>query len=91
MVIWIVVVPADILPASLVDTSYLFAKTIDNIIFGKTTEKSALAVRFKVRESILRSGYVLYNCFRWEWFTVNIFFNHISTSFSSKIGMKTIR
>ena len=81
MVVGVVIVPADILPASLVDATNLFAQTIDNVVFRKRVSECPLLVCFKKRQCIGGRLNVQNNCIGREWGSVNIFFNHNSTSF----------
>ena len=86
VVVGVVIVPADILPATLVDAPDLFAQTVYNVVFRKRIGKTALVVRFEKRQGFFGGLDLLYHSVGGEWVSVYIFLNHNSTSFQKVIA-----
>ena len=81
MVVGIVIVPAHILPAPLIDTANLFAQTVYNIIFRKGIVKSSLIVSFQKRQLVLCGFHFCDNSIGRERCSEYILFDHNGTSF----------
>ena len=86
MVIRVVIVPADILPASFVDAANLLSEAIYNVLLRKGIGKCSISVCCKEWHWLLCGLYFCDHSVCSDWVSKNIFLNHNCTSFQGRIA-----